>query len=583
MRTRHKPAIALSFVLGLISIAGCTSTSAHDTSFTPQAASAKLHIDSDSFSFGNFGTANTLENFGASDLVDMFGSSVCTSSNASPCALKAEVAAWAQMVNQSREQGHCEGMVVEAQSRFNLAASPATATLTNAGDTTHAIFRAFATQFLPQVQSQTNEWAKKSVKEKLTALSRSLATGKLEYTMGLYSTHGGHAILPYSIDYPDSTRAVIHYYDSNWPLSDRYLTVDLKSGEWSFPFGGADPSHSADIWTGEWGDMDLSPLSARVGRSTPFSTIHHADGNFLVIKSSLPTWTVKTQSGELSVAHPTSADGWVRPLRTSIVTSGSVYLVNTSSSNVFLTTPDKSSVFAVTSRAIAHVSSPGSSKPIEINPESVQITDPALRTSFASGDLAVTVSGISATISSTGDAVEVTSSALVEPVVANASRTQLSIEKTSGNIVTTTGSDFTVVTAPSIPISTTTTPTATVPTTSPQRTSTTIATSTTTPMATVSSLQIAITPTVRNGQVMGTVPVRLLDNAGNQMTTGSFSVTATLSNGNGTLSGTTTVSSAAGLASFSNLTVSGSTGASYTITFTTGAGASTSFSFVLAP
>jgi len=141
-----------------------------------------LTLETDSFAFANFGSANTPEIMDGEDLRIMFGDGVCTNGSAVPCAPTSEAAAWAQMVNQSRQAGHCEGMVVQALNRFTTSASPKTSELQNQADTTNGIIRAFATQFFPSVKKESDSWAKKSLDDIVAALSESFVSKKITYS-----------------------------------------------------------------------------------------------------------------------------------------------------------------------------------------------------------------------------------------------------------------------------------------------------------------------------------------------------------------------------------------------------------------
>ena len=129
----------------------------------------------DGFAFPNFGAAATSVEFGASDMETMFSASaeICVKEEGS-CELSAEARAWARMVNQARVSGHCEGLAVLASSRFISKEEPKTITLTQQEDLTHAIMRAFATQFLDETQEATKTWAKKRPSEIVAALVDSL-------------------------------------------------------------------------------------------------------------------------------------------------------------------------------------------------------------------------------------------------------------------------------------------------------------------------------------------------------------------------------------------------------------------------
>ena len=71
-----------------------------------------------------------------------------------------------------------------------------------------------------------------------------------------------------------------------------------------------------------------------------------------------------------------------------------------------------------------------------------------------------------------------------------------------------------------------------------------------------------------SGSVLGTQPViRIVDSGGNTVTSSTVNVVASIASGTGTLSGTTTIAASSGIATFTNLVVTGTAGA-FTLTFT---------------
>ena len=167
----------------------------------------------DGFAFPNFGAAATSVEFGGSDMSEMFSanSEICVSQRDIPkglCELSAEARAWARMVNQARVSGHCEGLAVLASSRFINKEEPKTITLTQEEDLTHAIMRAFATQFLDETQEATKTWAKKRPSEIVAALVDSLKQGATSFTLGVYTDSGGHAVT-HAIEQPAIAEAAI--------------------------------------------------------------------------------------------------------------------------------------------------------------------------------------------------------------------------------------------------------------------------------------------------------------------------------------------------------------------------------------
>ena len=272
------------------------------------------------FAFPNFGAAGTPEVFGETDLVSMFGATpdICVDGVADPCKPTAEATAWARMVNDSRAAGHCEGFVVLAAARFSQAVKPNSVELLNQGDVTHGIMRAFATQFLKETQDETNKWAKKSIKEKLGALEASFAKKIVGYSLGVYTDEGGHAVLPYAIEYETADLAKIKIYDSNWPGQDRFVKVDLAAGTWEFSFAGADPNNDPNAWTGKSKDIDITSMDARETGTCPFCGDKSAvQKSLLVVRSALPNWKIETADGVLTPGSNEIGNSSVRPLRSS--------------------------------------------------------------------------------------------------------------------------------------------------------------------------------------------------------------------------------------------------------------------------
>ena len=276
------------------------------------AVATGLQTATDGWSFPNFPSSAYADvNFDETDLVSMFGSdeTICVGGVATPCKLTAEAAAWARMVNQARASGHCEGLVALASSRFNNKETPATVKLPSQQETLHAIMRTFATQFLPEVQESIGKWMAASFEDKIDEMKKSFAAGTLQYTLGVYTAGGGHAVLPYAVEYPTPDTPRVMLYDSNWPGKNRYVDIDLKAKTWRFSFSGADPANDPEAWTGGPQDMDLTPLDAREG-TCPFcgKDVKVAKTTMLIRSANLD-WSVETDGGVVSPANPTGTDG----------------------------------------------------------------------------------------------------------------------------------------------------------------------------------------------------------------------------------------------------------------------------------
>ena len=351
------------------------------------------------YSFANFAASASPEEFVADDLVKMFGAEACAGGVTIPCDPIAEAAAWARMVNQARSSGHCEGIVVEASQRFDLSLMPPTVDLVNEGEVTHEIIRTFATQFLPEVQEETIDWGKQSLKKIIGELIESFKTGKAKYSMGLYTDQGGHAVLPYAIEFPTAESARIQLYDSNWPGKNRFVDVDLKTEQWTFSFSGPDPENDPNAWTGGKGYMDLTSLDTRGNSTCPFCASKSKVKNSLIVISSVDTnWSVSNENGTYSPSRSESVEGITsRPIRGSVSPTNYralEYLVVVEGNALELDLPNTTSAFVTQDKAVLQIAAAAKKdRKITITEGSIAVDDPTVNIKVASGDLVAEASG----------------------------------------------------------------------------------------------------------------------------------------------------------------------------------------------
>ena len=378
----------------LASCGGSGSTS----QLTAVAADSGVKPNENGFAFANFGSSATTEIFNSADLVTMFGSGACVGGITTPCTPTAQASAWAKMVNESRASGHCEGLAVQAASRFDAKAIPATKSLTNTGDVTHGIIRAFATQFLPEVQDATATWAKKSLVDIVNELSTAFANKSASYTMGLYTSTGGHAVLPYAIEFPKPDLAVVKVYDSNWPGMERYVVIDLAKKSWTFSFSGENPQEDADAWSGKAGDIDITSMGARTSATCPFcGDDTKVSASVLLIRSTSLNWSVKTKTGEYSPASSASvADVRARSLRSAASDKElkiSEYILYTDSDDFELQLPDTSSAYVSNGDSVVQVAATGSKvrKPILFKKNVISVEDTSTTMTVSSDNVVAQV------------------------------------------------------------------------------------------------------------------------------------------------------------------------------------------------
>ena len=399
---RTAQALAAALAVG-ITLSACSGGSSGGADLARTPAVSTLAPAEQGFSFANFSAKRTTEEFDATDLVAMFGATadVCAGGK-EPCVPTPEAAAFARMVNQARASGHCEGLVALAASRFIEKVTPKTGELQKDANVTHAILRAFATQFLPESQEETKGWAKKPVNDILAAIQSSLAADTPEYTLNLYTENGGHAVLPTAIEFPDNDTAVVKLYDSNWPGKERYATFDLKSGDWSFSFSGKDPANDPRIWTGGKGDLDLTSLTSRTKSSCPFCGSGSSVRNtLLVIRSVDQKIEITTDEGTVSPASPTAGETTIRPL----AGPGAEpqpgqprdYVVSIPATNksTKVNAKTEARIVAITPNAIAEATTPagGSSQPVSIDPFGISVADPQVTLTLAAGEFVIASTG----------------------------------------------------------------------------------------------------------------------------------------------------------------------------------------------
>ncbi len=365
----------------------------------------------DGFAFANFAATAVPDVFDESDLVAMFGPESCVDGVVEPCEPVAEAAAWARMINDSRASGHCEGLVVEALTRFNEGATPPTVELQNEGQVTKEIFRSFATQFLESTQRETLAWQKRSVREIVNQLGASLASGRLEYSLGLYVDTGGHAVLPYAVELMGESAARIHVYDSNWPAKNRFVDVDLANESWEFSFSGEDPASDPNLWTGGSGDIDLTSLSSRQSALCPFcQTETTVRNSIVVIKSTDRRWSISTERGTYSPSSGVEVEGVsAQPVRSAGNPSTLDYVVFVEGLNLSLDLPDPSSAYVARGSAVVQVQTrTGSSTPVEVTEESVVVDDESVQLTVAANNLVASVAAPSTQVAIGSSTLDVT-------------------------------------------------------------------------------------------------------------------------------------------------------------------------------
>ena len=257
-------------------------------------------VDRHGWAFGNYAASESGQ-FSVADAVTLFGDAAVCVESEGVCTPTPAAAEWIEMVASSMQYGVCEGMTVASVDRFLVGADPETALLALNSEVEHRLARLFATQFLDDVITATEQWRTRSVAAIVAELQSSLVDPSAEqYTLGVYSKVGGHSVLPYAVDLDDRGRGVVYVYDPNWPGEQRYIEVDTQANQWRFSYFAADQSDDPEAWTGGSGLMDLTPLSVR---EAPFPEPFKGSGTgakqLLAISSTTRNWTLTRAGGVL--------------------------------------------------------------------------------------------------------------------------------------------------------------------------------------------------------------------------------------------------------------------------------------------
>jgi hypothetical protein len=434
-------------VVLVATLASCSGGSSNSSDVVATPADSGLLPTDNGFTFANFGSSATAEVFNTEDLVTMFGKEACVGGVEAPCSPTTQAAAWARMVNEARASGHCEGLAVQAAARFDSKQTPATGELLNAGDVTHGIMRAFATQFLPEVQDATNSWAKKSLSDIVNELVSSMKTGSVAYSLGIYTPTGGHAVLPYAVEFPSKDLAVIKVYDSNWPGKERYVVIDLAEKKWFFSFNGQDPQKDECAWTGKAGDLDLTPMSVRTSATCPFcGTKSTVAKSVLLIRSTGVEWEVKTKNGTFSPSEGTAVNGTTsRGLRSascSKTVSLPEFILSVDAPDFELTLPETASAYISNGKSVVQIQTKGKKarKPIKFTETSVTSSDPGTTVTLAANNFATQVTADTTVINfdETKIVVDATVNGETSTVTANEAAPQVIVTTDTGAVVTTT-------------------------------------------------------------------------------------------------------------------------------------------------
>ena len=238
--------------------------------FTPQ---------NDSFSFSNFQGGSAPADLTVNMSRRLYGDSqVCSDVTNNQCTPYPVILQLISQANKSMQGGLCEGLAVLS---LRLANNPSSlAEFQNVDNVSQLVKEDpallselaywYVTQFATEVQAEASSYLEKHPAQLAEILLRDFeaaANGdpSTGYTIGIYSSEGGHAVTPYRVEEVDGGYR-IYIYDSNWPNEERWIDVDGEG--WTYALAATNPTEEASAWGGSTGTMELTPM---VSRSGPFT------------------------------------------------------------------------------------------------------------------------------------------------------------------------------------------------------------------------------------------------------------------------------------------------------------------------
>ena len=278
---KSKSVMLLSFLIVLLfgsQIVSANQTLTHydiDTGFRP-------NINGFSFeNYGNYGCSDSycnqtfsIENLTSVEMRRMFGDQVCRKLNIDgSCELLKVAESWMDEVNESMENGHCEGMAVLSSLFYAGMKNPITFGDSSVHDLNlkgnkalqNEIAYWYATQWY--MDDHLIEEDPNSQLQRLIDAYQS--NPNILIPIGIYKRDfsDGHAITAYAIEEKDDGIYWIMVYDNNYPDEERYIIIDTEQNSWQY--SGATMSDLAeDLYDGEGNTnpFQLAPIDSRLGQ-----------------------------------------------------------------------------------------------------------------------------------------------------------------------------------------------------------------------------------------------------------------------------------------------------------------------------
>ena len=223
----------------------------------------------DGFSFPNYAGQPTNDAIDASIMAALFGKeAVCADRNAALCVMAPGAQAVADQLNEAMASGRCEGMSVLAQ-RFYDGYEPrpnglASTVQVAQNSVAKQIGYWWTTQVAPPVAANSMTYRAMTPVQITSEIINGLRA-RSGFTLGLYSSVGGHSVTPIAVT-QDGNNFNIYVYDNNYPSEIRKVFVESATQTWTYSAAAISSSAAKSTWTGTGpGTMDLTSMASRQG------------------------------------------------------------------------------------------------------------------------------------------------------------------------------------------------------------------------------------------------------------------------------------------------------------------------------
>ncbi len=273
------------------------------------------------FSFANWGGRRyKSDSFGFNELIALYGEKVvCTKVRSNICRITPKARLIRETIDNILQNGRCEGlstlgalyMQTKGPDPKKFGVDGVQSLSPSIDDFGDVIDYWWATQFLEGAAKSSSASRKSGVEAVLKTIVDSIAN-KRGATVGMYTTHGAHSVLPVAVTKQEENKFIVHVWDSNNPHSLGRILFDLDAKQWKFAGGKLNSNSTSSLWEGGDGSIDAVVMESRSGK--PLMNISSGQKGTATVSASSSanrnlSLTITTKDGQKLVASSTGVTG----------------------------------------------------------------------------------------------------------------------------------------------------------------------------------------------------------------------------------------------------------------------------------